>query len=90
MGSEIIGENGAVKIKHISQYAGVKVIGNDAGCDELVGMVSKAELMSGEANRFADYMLNLGKEDYDAASDLCLCVHQCMDEIKNKAKIIYS
>lgn len=90
LGSEISGENGTVKIKYISQYAGVSIVKNGEE-NKIVGYPSKEELMSGEAEKFADYIEKFDsfKDDYKSASELCLNVHQCMDEIKNKAKISY-
>jgi len=88
--SEIIGENGAVTIKKISQYTGITLITN-AGETLIVGNKDKAEIMSGEAERFADYIENFSefKEDYDKASKLCYSVHKCMNQIKENAGIVY-
>ena len=91
LGSEILGENGTVKIKAISQYAGVSLLKD--GKEELIaGYPGKEELMSYEADKFADYIENCKsfENDYKSASELCLSVHQCMDEIKKQAEIDYS
>ena len=90
IGSEIIGEFGTVKIKHISQYSGVSLVKNNEE-KIIVGYPSKAELMSGECEKFANYIRNFDEyaDDYKASSDLCLSVHKCMDEIKIKAGISY-
>jgi len=88
IGSEIIGEKGTLKIKSVSQYAGVSLTTlNDE--KTIVDFPSKAELMSGEADKFANYIMHFDEysDDYTKASDICLSVHQCMDEIKRKAKI---
>lgn len=89
-GSEITGENGVVKIKYISQYAGVGIVKNGVETG-IVGYPEREELMRDEAEKFADYIENSESfsDDYESASRLCLNVHQCMDEIKRKAKIKY-
>ncbi len=88
--SIITGDKGILKIKMISQYAGVSLI-KDGKEIEVTSELSKPEQMQGEAQRFADYILRLGenKEDYVSASELCLDVHRCMDLIKLCAGIIY-
>lgn len=88
--SEIIGEKGSVIIERVSQYAGVTLL-KDGKETKVAGFFSKAELMSGEAKKFASYITDLAgySKDYEKASDMCLSVHKCMDEIKRKAKIIY-
>jgi len=91
LGSEIIGENGVLKIKFISQYAGVSLVID--GQEELVAQFpSKPELMSGEARKFADYIEHFEEfnSDYTEKSNLCLLVHKCMDEIKSNAELSYS
>ena len=91
IGSEIIGENGALKIKSISQYAGVALVKD--GYEKVIAeFPTKAELMSGEAEKFANYILHFDKyaEDYNKVSDICLSVHKCMDEIKKSANIKYN
>lgn len=88
--SIITGENGSLCINMISQYTGVELnIGTNKTLIE--GSISKAEQMQGEAGRFADYILsfNKNKEDYEKASELCLNVHKCMDQIKKSAGIVY-
>ena len=90
IGSEIIGEKGALKIKSISQYAGVSLV-IDENEEAIVNFPSRAELMSGEAEKFANYITDFHKysDDYKKVSDICLSVHKCMDEIKKKADIQY-
>lgn len=90
IGSEIIGEKGALRIKSISQYAGVSLIKNSR--EEIIELFpSKAELMSGEAEKFANYITDSDKfsDDYKKVSAICLSVHKCMDEIKKSADIQY-
>ena len=90
LGSEIIGEHGALKIKSISQYAGVSLV-IDENEEAIVDFPSRAELMSGEAEKFANYITDFHKyaDDYKKVSDICLSVHKCMDEIKKKADSQY-
>lgn len=88
--SVITGEKGSLKFDMISQYTGVKL--QVGGKETLIqGPLSKAEQMSGEAGRFADYILNFhqNKVDYEAVSSLCLEVHKCMDQIKKSAGLVY-
>ncbi len=88
--SKIVGENGVLEIEMISQYAGAYLIKN--GVKTLVaGHLSKAEQMSYEATRFADYILRFeeNKEDYLNAVSLCINVHKCMDKIKASAGLVY-
>ena len=55
-GSEIIGDEGTLVIDSISQLTGMRLITPDGMAEELVGEVSKAELMSGEARDFVRYI----------------------------------
>lgn len=88
--SEIIGENGKLSIGLCSQYTEVDLIIGD-NCEKLVGCPSRIEFMSGETQRFADYILRFSenKSDYDKFSEQCLQVHTCMDMIKESAGIVY-
>ena len=89
--SEIIGENGTVKIEKISQYAGVTLL--MGGKETIIAEYpTKAELMSGEAERFADYIEKFSdfETDYIASSELCKKVHKVMDLIKKDAELQYS
>ena len=89
-GSEIIGSDGTLKISMISQYSGVTLIKSGKE-KEIFSTPSKAELMSGEAQKFADFILNLeeNEKEYNEKSDLCLNVHRCMDLIKQKSGLKY-
>lgn len=86
IGSEIIGDEGAIKIGSISQYAEISLVKNGKE-EKLLGMPERAEVMRGEADRFADYIENhADKEDITA---LTHTVHKCMDLIKQKANLKY-
>lgn len=88
--SVIIGEKGILKIKMVSQYAGV-ILEIDGKETVISPQLSKPEQMRGEAQRFADYIFKFSqyKTDYDEASELCFNVHKCMDLIKKSAELIY-
>lgn len=91
IGSEIVGEKGVLKISSVSQYAGVSLVVN--GKEEIITeFPSRAEIMSGEAAYFADFITDFknNAQKYEEMSKMCLNVHRCMDEIKNKAEIKYS
>lgn len=90
LGSEIVGDNGTLKIASVSQYTGVTLVQD--GCPELiVPEMPRAEVMRGEAERFAALV---GAPEKNAAcaaelSRLCETVHRCMDEIKRAAGLRY-
>lgn len=91
LGSEIIGDNGVVKIGSVSQYADISLVQN--GRETLLfGTPSRAEVMRGEAEKFADYIENADAlaAEYTAVCELTHTVHACMDLIKSEAKIQYS
>ncbi len=90
IGSEIMGDNGTLLIGKISQYTNVYLMKNGVS-RKICGMLSKAELMSGEAKRFADYILRFEEnlEDYNEACDLARRVHKTIDLIKENAGIKY-
>ena len=90
IGSEIVGDSGAIKIGSISQYADISLVKNGKEA-LLLGIPDRAEVMRGEAEKFADYIENrdafLG--DYKSVCELTHNVHTCMDLIKQSAKIEY-
>ena len=90
IGSEIVGDKGVVKIGSISQYADISLI-NDGKETPLLGMPDRAEVMRGEAEKFADYIENRDAflDDYKIVCELTHNVHTCMDLIKQSAKIKY-
>ncbi len=81
-GTEIIGSAGVVKIGSISQYGDIRLI-SDGKETPLLHMPTRAEIMSGEASRFADYISSQNSMDYTEICLLTRQVHQCMDAIKN-------
>ena len=90
IGSEIVGDSGTIKIGSISQYADISLVKNGKEA-LLLGIPDRAEVMRGEAEKFADYIENrdafLG--DYKSVCELTHNVHTCMDLIKQSAKIEY-
>lgn len=90
LGSEIIGVDGTLKIAHCSQYMGVTLIKGQEE-SQIIGFLQRELVMSGEAQRFADYILRFDKNntDYAKFSEQCFFVHKCMDMIKQSAGIIY-
>ncbi len=90
IGSEIMGDNGTLLIGKISQYTNVYLMKNGVS-RKICGMLSKPELMSGEAKRFADYILRFSENeaDYIDACNLARSVHRTMDKIKANAGIKY-
>ena len=90
IGSEIVGDRGVVKIGSISQYADISLV-TDGKEELLLGMPNRAEVMRGEAEKFADYIENKDSfsDNYKKVCQLTHNVHTCMDLIKESAKIKY-
>lgn len=90
IGSEIVGDKGVVKIGSISQYADISLV-KDGREALLFVTLDRAEVMRGEAEKFADYIENKDafSADYKAVCELTHNVHTCMDLIKQSAKIKY-
>jgi predicted dehydrogenase len=87
LGSEIIGEKGVLKLASVSQYTGVTLV-QDGREEPVTEFPSRAEIMRGEAERFARW-IQKPTEEYRRVSEICSKVHPCMDAIKNKAGIQY-
>lgn len=90
IGSEIIGDGGAVKIGSVSQYADISLVKNGKET-KLLGFPERDEIMGDEAIKFADYIEKSKefKADYNEVSTLTHNVHTCMDLIKQSAEIKY-
>ena len=89
IGSEIVGDKGVVKIGSVSQYADISLV-KDGKETLLFGMPDRAEVMLGEAEKFADYIeKDAFADDYKSVCELTHNVHACMDLIKQSAKIKY-
>ena len=90
IGSEIVGDKGVIKIGSVSQYADISLV-KDGKETLLLGIPDRAELMRGEAEKFADYIENKDAflSDYKSVCELTHNVHSVMDLIKQSAKIKY-
>lgn len=90
IGSEIVGDKGVVKIGSISQYADISLV-KDGKETLLLKTPDRAEVMRGEAEKFADYIENKDAflSDYKSVCELTHNVHSVMDLIKQSAKIKY-
>lgn len=90
IGSEIIGDMGTVVIPSVSQFSGITLI-KDGKTILVTPSLSKIEVMVGEAQAFADYILRYEqyRDEYSKASSLCRDVSAVMDEIKLKAGLNY-
>ncbi len=89
-GTEIIGDQGVIRIGSISQYGDIHLI--KAGEDRLLyPMPTRDVVMSGEANCFADFVENLEQhqQEYGQVCTLTRQVQTCMDAIKTAAQIHY-
>ncbi len=87
-GTEIIGDQGVVRVGSISQYGEISIV-KDGIETVFLKMPTRNETMSGEANNFADYVENPFHSDYLKVSALTGQVHACMDRIKKSAGIQY-
>jgi len=90
IGSEIIGDSGALVIPSVSQFADISLVKNGEKIP-VTKKLNKVEVMVGEAQAFADYILRSDsyRNEYNEVSALCRNVISLMDEIKQKAGIIY-
>ncbi len=89
-GTEIIGNQGVIRIGSISQYGDIHLL--KGGEDQLLyPMPSREIAMCGEVNHFADYIENFEdfQQEYFDACALTMQVQACMDEIKKVAQISY-
>ncbi len=91
LGSEIVGDKGAITIGSVSQYADI-TLHTDDKTEKLLDYPPRAEVMAGEAEKLADYIENFPEfeEDYLKTTELTHTVHYCMDLIKQKANINYN
>lgn len=85
LGSEIIGDQGTLKIGMISKYTDVTLV-KDGTENRICDDIMTDQLMSGEAEHFADFIENrvLYEKDYQETSEICRQVHTCMDWIRDR------
>lgn len=90
IGSEIIGDDGVIKIGSVARYGDITLI-KQGKSTRLLGMPDHAEAMCFEAEKFADYIehKNHFLSDYKNTCNLTHNVHTCMDLIKSSARIKY-
>lgn len=89
LGSEIIGDSGALKIASVSQYNGISLV-KDGVETPLYSSTCHPEIMGGEVTAFADYIENpKSHSEYREVCRLTADVHEAMDLIKQKANIKY-
>lgn len=91
IGSEILGDDGTIVLASVSQYDDIKLIKN--GTTEILAKpMSKIEIMVGEAVSFANYIEHFSdySDEYISVTTLTHNVLLCLEDIKNKAKIIYN
>lgn len=81
--SEIIGENGTIKIGSISQLTDLTLIKDNKEISFMQN-TPKEELMSCESESFADFIQNFNqnKIKYQEASNLCKNVHSVMQQVR--------
>lgn len=89
LGSEILGDEGTLEIRSISQLIGVVLHRKDGGCETIVGEAEKAALMGNEAADFYRYIAGpaSSREQYRRDSRLALEVSRAMAEIRARAGI---
>lgn len=88
-GSQIIGENGTIKISSISKLTGVELRFNDGRVVPLCGDTPKAELMGNEARGFYELITEPEKnaERYEELNAAALSVSRTMQRIREAAGI---
>lgn len=90
-GSEILGENGSLRIGAISLLSNMDFIDKDGSVTKLYSNDEKFKLMGCEAKSFYNF-INY-KDDYAAfykqCSQLCLMVCDFMEKVRNKAGIVF-
>ena len=88
IGSEIIGDKGTVSIGALGVYQKVKL--HFQGVEkEVFGFIPKTDIMMGEANAFADFILGNNLVAYGEKTQLTKDVLTCMEKIKQLAGIKY-
>ncbi len=90
VGTEIIGDRGALCVGSISQYADIR-LEKEGVAQQLLDTPERTAVMSGEAGRFADYVEHFSQYqgEYEQVCLLTEQVHTCMDDIKDSAGIRY-
>jgi len=89
IGSEIIGDKGTIVIGSISTLTNIKIHFNDGTKKEIIGDVSRYEVMKEEIQNFCNFIKdkNHYKEDYLYAGKLALQVSKAIKTIRQQAGI---
>lgn len=92
IGSEILGDQGTLLIRSISQLTGITYIGRDGKEEKLVGSIEKSKLMSGEVQSFYHYITfpETYKVEYQEKSRLTLQVNRLLKQMRQQAGIVFS
>jgi predicted dehydrogenase len=90
--SEILGDNGTLKIDSISTLTGVTLIeqnDQEQSVELLVGEIPRPKLMSGEAAAFLDFSSDPSRhrDEIDSAAEQALMVSKIMETIRKQAGI---
>lgn len=92
IGSEIMGDQGTISIRSISQLTNITFISRDGREEKLVGSIEKSKLMSGEAESFYRYITfpETYKAEYRENSRLTLLVNRLLQQMRQQAGIVFS
>lgn len=92
IGSEIMGDQGTLLIRSISQLTNITFIGRDGKEEKLVGGIEKSKLMSGEAQSFYRYITfpETYKAEYRENNRLTLLVNRMLKQMRQQAGIVFS
>lgn len=92
IGSEILGDQGTLFIRSISQLTNITLIGRDGREEKLVGSIEKSKLMSGEAQSFYRYITfpETYKSEYRENNGLTLLVNRLLKQMRQQAGIKFS
>lgn len=86
--TEIVGDSGSVIMETAVYYQDAYLV-KGGKKTPLFDDVSKEKLMGYEASAFCDFINGKSLDKYAKNSEITLKVHNCMDQIKQQANIIY-
>lgn len=86
--TEIVGDIGSVIMETAVYYQDAYLV-KQGNKTPLYDDISKETLMGYEAEAFCDFINGDRLYEYEQNSEICLCVHTCMDRIKKDANIKY-
>ena len=85
-GTELIGENGALRIDSISQYTGIRLYQKEE--QPLFGEADRTDRMAGEACAFFERVTGKSVQPQEER-DLMLAVAETMEQIRQEAGIVF-